>query len=73
MAKKKSKAKEIRVAAKARSLKEMFIGGGIDGHDLGEGKMIENMHENVVLCLVCSLSCSVSVSIFLYLPHDLGK
>lgn len=38
MAKKKSKAKEIRVAAKARSLKEMFIGGGIDGHDLGEGK-----------------------------------
>ena len=35
MVKKKERAKEIRVNAKARSLKEMFIGGGIDKHDLG--------------------------------------
>ena len=35
MIKKKEKAKEIRINAKARSLKEMFIGGGIDKHDLG--------------------------------------
>jgi hypothetical protein len=33
--KKTSKAKEIRVTAKARALKEMFVGGGIDQHDLG--------------------------------------
>jgi translation initiation factor IF-3 len=35
MVKKYVKAKEIRLNQKARSLKEMFVGGGIDQHDLG--------------------------------------